>query len=157
ETNCSWPFGIVMRPMSIATTFGVLDASAVKSSITMLFLCSTSSVRSGRISLTLLTRLVFPTPKSLATRIFMISAESPCAAAAYKRTDTIDHYLEYTLARELRHRRRAPDLYQRVVEQVAEQDTHDPERKFQIRRYLGDRQRGATKLQDHVMFGLRRP
>src|SRR6185503_8119667 len=61
---------MLIRPKSIATVVVVFVGTPAMSSMPRLALVSTSSVCSGRISLTALTSVVLPTPKPPATRIF---------------------------------------------------------------------------------------
>src|SRR6202161_4133321 len=80
--NRSWP-GVpnrykdrsdrkVIRPKSMATVVVVLPATPLMSSTPTLRSLSVSSVRSGRISLTALTRVVLPTPNPPAMRILAV-------------------------------------------------------------------------------------
>lgn len=64
-----------MRPKSMATVVVVLRSTAPVSSTFWPSSLSSSSVRSGRISLTAPTRVVLPTPNPPATRIFRARAE----------------------------------------------------------------------------------
>jgi len=61
---------MVIRPKSIATVVVCLCSTPDRSSTPTLSSVRYSSVRSGRISLTEPTRVVLPTPKPPATRIF---------------------------------------------------------------------------------------
>ena len=62
---------MVMRPKSIATVVVVLPSTPDRSSMPTPGSVSTSSVRSGRVSLTAPTMVVLPTPKPPATRILI--------------------------------------------------------------------------------------
>ena len=61
----------MIRPKSIATVVVFLSSTPEVSSIPTLLSVSSSSVRSGRISLTDPTSVVLPAPKPPATRILM--------------------------------------------------------------------------------------
>ena len=64
---------MVIRPKSIATVVVVLPSTPEMSSVPTPASVSTSSVCSGRISLTAPTSVVLPTPKPPAMRIFSAS------------------------------------------------------------------------------------
>ncbi|CAM5610667.1 hypothetical protein SGRIM119S_03447 [Streptomyces griseorubiginosus] len=61
-----------MRPKSIATVVCVFSGSPCRSSMPTLSCVIGSSVRSGSISETLATKVVFPTPKCPETRSFTV-------------------------------------------------------------------------------------
>lgn len=84
--NRSWP-GVpnrystrssrrVMRPKSMATVVVCLPSTPLVSSTGRPASVSSSSVRSGLISLTVPTRVVLPTPKPPATRILSVTGST---------------------------------------------------------------------------------
>src|SRR5690349_18854356 len=106
-----------MRPKSIATVVVVLAATPSRSSTPTLASVSASSVRSGRISLTAPTSVVFPTPNPPATRIFSAtrgpSSRSSAGSAAAgggesECTEFIEHHPEQVLVGVRGDRRRLP-------------------------------------------------
>src|ERR1700724_3046021 len=128
-----------MRPKSIATVVVVFCCTKAVSSIPIDFSVSASSVRRGLISLTVPTRVVFPTPKPPATRILT-------AMALSERMESIDHVLQYALVGELGHRRRSAYNDQSMVEQVAQENPDDPGGHVKLGGRLGHRERRCADL-----------
>src|SRR5260370_31886474 len=119
----------------------------------MLFSVRASSVRSGRISLTAPTRVVFPTPNPPATRILTaITASIPMSVAPSERMESIDHFLEYALVGEPSHRRGRMSDDQSVVEEVAEEYPDDPQGEVELGGHLHHRGGGGTEGQDVLVF-----
>src|SRR5262249_47730990 len=93
---------VVMRPESSATVGVVLPSMLVRSSAPLPASVRLSSVLSGVISLTEATRVVLPTPKPPATRIFTDSGAIAAAAWAWLEcTDTFKNPLQEIGARHL--------------------------------------------------------
>src|SRR2546423_367334 len=115
----------VIRPKSIATVVVVFPSTPSARSTPRLASVMYSSVRSGRISLTEPTIVVLPAPNPPAMRIFSASIGG---AARSERTESIDHFPQYSLVRQLARRRRVghPDVA--PVDQVGEQDANHTQR-----------------------------
>ena len=71
----------MIRPKSSATVVEDLRSTPVRSSTPAPIALSTSSVRSGVISLIVSTMVVLPTPKPPAMRIFVDCCPTPAPAA----------------------------------------------------------------------------
>src|SRR4051812_29357622 len=123
----------VIRPKSIATVVVVFRSTPVRSSTPTLSWVSSSSVRSGAISLTEATIVVLPAPKPPATSSF--TAVTPTGAAARpavvsEPANTIEHRLKYLVVRSPGR----PEMDQLLLDQVTEQDLDHAERKLEIGR-----------------------
>src|SRR4051794_591836 len=138
-----------MRPKSRATVVEPLRSTPVRSSTPAPTALSTSSVRSGVISLIVSTMVVLPTPKPPAMRIFVDCWPTPPATGS-KLFNAIEDHLEERGVLEVpsEHRRSADHVS--AVHQVADQDFHHRHRKIDRRRDLGHRLRGTAAAQDLV-------
>src|SRR3954447_24273009 len=85
----------LIRPKSNATVVVVLRSTPAVSSTPCPACVITSSVLSGRISLTERTRVVLPTPKPPTTTIFRpLSAEAPNGVRASEIAESNEHLLQ---------------------------------------------------------------
>src|SRR6201991_1024772 len=110
---------MVIRPKSIATVVVVLASPAATSSVSSPTELSTSSVCSGRISLTAPTRVVLPTPKPPAIRILI--AVGTARARPSVVAEPMDHRLENVVVG----RGRGLDHGDRTrFEKIGQQDAH---------------------------------
>src|SRR5262245_40609097 len=110
-----------------------------------------SSVSSGWISLTAPTRVVLPTPKPPAMRIF--SATGRTAPSGSEGSKTIKNRLEYALVGNLCGRHRGARADEPTVEQVAEQDPDGADREVEFRGDLRDRHRALAEPDDRGVLG----
>src|SRR6478609_8749715 len=134
---------MVIRPKSIATVLVVLRSTPPRSSTSVPAAVNCSSVRRGLISLTAPTRVVLPTPKPPATRIFR--ARSVLSEGA----KPMDDLLEDVFVREEGGRDGSADPDVLGVQQVTEQHPDHAERQVEVGGDLGDGQCVApADLQD---------
>src|SRR3954452_11709381 len=142
---------IVMRPKSSATVVVVLRSTPVRSSIPDPASVSSSSVRSGGISLTVPTMVVLPTPNPPAIRI--LSADWPRRRSEI--ADAIENRLEDSAIglRGLAARWRAEQQLT-ALDQVAQQHLHHHHRQVDRGRDLGDRHRSLAGGEDPGVLGL---
>src|SRR5262245_6014338 len=162
----------LIRPKSIATVVGDFRSTPAMSSTPMLALVRTSSVCSGRISLTAPTSVVLPTPNPPATRIFtasgirsplrsvrapapLVAARSaPFAGARSERAEPIDYRLENAFVGPLRAGPWLVHQDESLLQQVAEQHADHAEREVQVRRELGHRHRFRGADEDRPVLRL---
>src|SRR5690606_17635791 len=155
----------VSRPKSIATVVVVLRSTPRRSSTGTEASVRASSVRSGRISLTAPTRVVLPTPKPPATRIFSVCrgmsssgarrAAEPPAGGRSEAAEFIEHSHQdagigtvgLLVGVGLRHH-----LDQPVLVQVLQQDLHDPERQVGLRGEVGGGGGPPAQLQEPALL-----
>src|SRR3954470_19757068 len=111
---------MVMRPKSMATVVVTLWSTPSVSSTDCPASLSSSSVRSGRISLTAPTRVVLPAPNPPATRIFKASLGPSWTDenSMSESLEVIEHLLEQSLVGACRGRALPPDLQQSLMDQV---------------------------------------
>src|SRR5437588_9868755 len=143
--NRSWP-GVpnkyrmrsrlmVMRPKSSATVVVVLRSTPVRSSTPVPSSVSTSSVRSGTISLTEPTRVVLPTPKPPATSTLTATASSTGPAGRARSSElpnAIEHLLHQGEVGGVHRRRAGPVHHVPPVDQVAGQQLHHAQRQVDL-------------------------
>src|SRR5215467_7441421 len=126
----------VIRPKSIATVVVSLPSTPSSASTSTLGSLSISSVRSGLISLTEETSVVFPAPKPPATRI-LIDTGPAAAGSPSESSKGISDILEH-----LRVGQPAPsrptDCDQPVFAHVGEQDPDDAKREVEVGGQISD-------------------
>src|SRR4051812_19049186 len=143
---------MVMRPKSIATVVVVLRSTPEVSSIPTLRSVSCSSVRSGLISLTEPTRVVFPTPNPPATRIFTASGIAAAPREGSERLESIEHFLQKPFIGKTVLCFRPAYHDQPMVQQVPQKDPDDSQGKLELRRDLRHRERAHTEVENgHVL------
>src|SRR4051794_18769564 len=136
----------------MATVVVVLCSTPVVSSMPMLRSVSSSSVCSGRISLTAPTSVVLPTPNPPATRSFTARGMSAAPCAASECFESMEYFPKQMFAERPVLLYGTPDHDQPVVEQITEQYTDHHQGEVQLRRYLRDRQRPDAQLEDGEML-----
>src|SRR5262245_26021636 len=164
KRNRSWP-GVpnrystrswlrVIRPKSIATVVVCLDSTPSVSSTPTLSSVRYSSVSSGCISLTAPTRVVLPTPKPPAIRIFRATGSASASTPVSEGPKAIEDRLEYALVRDLRRRHggACPDVA--PVEQVAQQDPDGARGQVQDCGDLRNRDGVLAESDDPSVLGL---
>src|SRR5690606_27330427 len=137
---------MVMRPKSIATVVVVLVSTPSVSSTPTPRSDSTSSVRSGLISLIDPTRVVLPTPNPPAMRILSATGSS-------ESTESIDHFLENALTRARSGRGGGRYRDEALVTQVAQQDADDSDWQVELDGHVGHRDRVAGRAHDERLLG----
>src|SRR3569833_561951 len=122
---------IVMRPKSIATVVVVLASTPATSSTRTPRSVRISSVRSGLVSETAPTSVVFPAPKPPAMRILIaLGSLRPCRS---KRMESIDHCPVHLLVvHEFGVGLRVLHRDETLVEKITEQHAHGDGRKSQM-------------------------
>src|SRR5580693_5024396 len=153
----SWPgvpkryrasrLAIVIRPKSIATVVVVLSPTPLRSSTPTLFWVSASSVRSGRISLIVLTSVVLPTPNPPATRILKgvnwLSSGGPSEG-----TEPIEYLLEQVGARLGAWSASGQHGDHLLLDQVGQQHPDDAEGQRHVGRHVGHGPRLLAQAQE---------
>src|SRR2546421_10765378 len=143
---------MVMRTKSRATVVVVFCSPPAKLSMPALVSVMTSSVRSGAISLTLPTIVVFPTPKPPAISIFAATALS-VRPVVLEIADSIEHLLHHVEV--WRNGLPARSKYDEVtLDEVADQHLRHAHRQIQLRGHLGHRARIGAQPQHVGVLGL---
>src|SRR5436309_1037024 len=124
---------MVIRPKSMATVVVVFWSTPPVSSTDSPASLRSSSVRSGRISLTAPTRVVLPTPNPPATRIF-----SARAGVGSEGSEAIDHFSQDDLVGQLRGRYGPADDHVAGFEQVPDEDAYDADGQVRVGGEFGD-------------------
>src|SRR5215216_3797459 len=143
-----------MRPKSMATVVVVLPSTPNVSSTPTLFSVSSSSVRSGLISLIEPTSVVLPAPKPPAISILIAVGTPSSANIRSEGAEATDHRPEYRLVGVGRTARFARQD-EAAVEQVAEEDSHDADRQVEVRGDLRNRRRTLAQVDDPGLLGTK--
>src|SRR5580693_2695987 len=142
----------VIRPKSIATVVVVFCSTPSSASTRTLGSLSTSSVRSGLISLTAVTSVVLPAPKPPAIRILIDTGPSVSTSWS-EPAESISNILE-----QLRVGGPSPrwlaNCDQSVLAHVRQQYPDHAERKVKIGGQVGDRLRPTTSLDYLLVLGF---
>src|SRR3569833_11880 len=142
---------MVMRPKSIATVVVVFSSTPAMSSIRTPMSVRISSVRSGLVSETAPTIVVFPAPNPPAIRILIaLGSLRPCRS---KRMESIDHcpvhllvVHEFGVGLGVLHRDEP------LVEEVAEQHADGAGREFEVPGDLGHRHHVLAEAHDRLVL-----
>src|ERR1043165_5605112 len=142
-----------MRPKSIATVVSTLFSMPSRLSVEALTVVSSSSVRSGLISLTAPTRVVLPTPNPPATRILSVTGSTgglprserpkiiglfscclfgsvggrpwpPPPEVCSERPEAVDHVAQNVLVHQLGRRYGTRHMDQFLIHEVPDEDPH---------------------------------
>src|SRR5262245_23038729 len=113
---------MLIRPKSMTTVVASLASTPDVSSVPMLASVRYSSVRSGMISLHDETRVVLPTPKPPATRIF--SAIGCIRGSGSECPESIDHRLKDAVVGRVDRRARFERRHQALLQQITDQHPH---------------------------------
>src|SRR5215472_8619034 len=152
--NRSWP-GVpnryrltpprkLIRPKSMATVVVVFRSTPATSSMPVPWSLSCSSVRSGRISLIVLTSVVLPTPKPPAMMILVMIG----VTAGLEGLESIEHIPHHAQVGYRCVRGRPEHRDKPLVVQVAEQHPDHRERQVDVGCHVGHDGRAAARLED---------
>src|SRR5260370_16283408 len=122
----------VRRPKSVAPVVVVLRSTPVSRSMTLLASVSSSSVCSGRISVTAPTMVVLPAPKPPAIRILIETGVLAGLSAISESAKPIGAPPEELRIRQLRWRYRPVNHDEASVQKVSENDTDHPDGQLEV-------------------------
>src|SRR3984885_5590556 len=142
----------LIRPKSMATVVVVLRSTPAMSSTPTLRSLSSSSVRSGRISLIDATRVVLPAPKPPAIRILVVTGRLPCSAGWSERLKSIKYVPQQSRVG-YGSRARWTDAHQALLAQVAEEHANHPDREVKVGGNIHDGHGAAAHAQDPALLG----
>src|ERR1700729_1083597 len=123
----------LMRPKSMATVVVVLRSTPASWSTPTLRSLSSSSVRSGRISLIEATRVVLPAPNPPAIRILVVTGRPPRSAAGRSECLKSIEYVPQQSRVSYGSLASRAELDHAVLAQVAQQHANHADRELEIR------------------------